>query len=220
MKATKASQVSVGELSSRAIATRDSLKQAAIDIINERGFSAARVEDVTTRAGVAKGLFYRYFSSINDITRAVCEDLFADILTQSMSHRYEGLSNRYEWLLGYVQVPIDRFVSNRGLLACMFELHGSFPEISQAWQVTAHQWNAHLASFIVQTTNSSARDAERLCYVLGAVMEGIIYQAIVRNTPDLKRVGASAKSIAKTVTDIWFRIIFLEDPTRQCRDER
>jgi AcrR family transcriptional regulator len=215
MKATKASQVPLGDLSSRAIATRDSLKQAAVDVINERGFSAARVEDVTIRAGVAKGLFYRYFTSINDITRMVCEDLFADILAQSMSRTYDGRAARYDWLLDYVRVPIDRFVKNRGLLACMFELHGSFPEISHAWQVTAHQWNAHLASFIARTTGRSERDAEQLCYVLGAVMEGIIYQAIVRNTPDLKRVGASARSIAETVTDVWFRIIFLEDPARE-----
>lgn len=49
------------ELQSRAVATRGKLVTAAIDVIEEGGFEAFRVEDVVRRAGVAKGTFFVHF---------------------------------------------------------------------------------------------------------------------------------------------------------------
>src|SRR3979411_1665379 len=39
------------------------LRAAALDLFGERGFAAARLDDVATRAGVAKGTLYLYFHS-------------------------------------------------------------------------------------------------------------------------------------------------------------
>src|SRR5690606_16014992 len=92
----------------------------------------------------------------------------------------------YDWLYDYVLMPTHQFNTNPGLLACMFELHGSFPDISESWMGSAHQWNRHLAEFIEQVTGVAKKDAEQFGYVLGAVMEGILYQSIIRKNPDLK----------------------------------
>ena len=201
----------VAEFGSKAMATRDSLKVSAVRLINLDGFSNVRVEDVTRDAGVAKGLFYRYFSSINDITRVVSEELFERVLADARARPFNaGMEPTYEWLYDYVFVTVEKFVHNRGLLACMFELHGSFPEISQAWQSAAHDWNLHLAAFVERASGMSADEARDYCYILGAAMEGILYQAAVRNTPDLRKIGESAKSITDTILQLWYRSIFLK----------
>ena len=44
-------------------ATRETLLRAALALIAERGVYATRVEDVTDRADVAKGVFYLHFPS-------------------------------------------------------------------------------------------------------------------------------------------------------------
>jgi AcrR family transcriptional regulator len=41
--------------------------EAALACFNERGFAAARLEDVAARAGVTKGTIYLYFSSKEDL---------------------------------------------------------------------------------------------------------------------------------------------------------
>lgn len=201
-------------LSKKAIATRESLKSSAIKLINAHGVSNVRVEDITIDAGVAKGLFYRYFTSITDITRTVCEELFQSLLDESLTRNYDATVSPYAWLCEYISIPVEKFLSNRGLLACMFELHGSFPEISKAWQATAHVWNLHLEDFIKQASDIPSAEAKDYCYILGAAMEGIIYQAIIRDNPDLKHISSNTRSITETIARLWYRTIFLEAPPK------
>lgn len=47
------------------------LMSAALDLFVERGFAATRLEDVAARAGVSKGTLYLYFSSKEDLFKAV-----------------------------------------------------------------------------------------------------------------------------------------------------
>jgi AcrR family transcriptional regulator len=47
------------------------LLEAAAAIFTERGFAAARLDDVAARAGVSKGTLYLYFSSKEELFKAV-----------------------------------------------------------------------------------------------------------------------------------------------------
>jgi len=44
---------------------------AALDVFSERGFAAARLDDVAKRAGLSKGALYLYFETKEDLFRAV-----------------------------------------------------------------------------------------------------------------------------------------------------
>lgn len=52
---------------------RQVLLEAALDEFFERGFAAARMQDVAARAGVSKGTVYLYFDSKTDLFRALVE---------------------------------------------------------------------------------------------------------------------------------------------------
>jgi AcrR family transcriptional regulator len=47
------------------------LLDAALDVFFERGFAAARLEDIAARAGVSKGTIYLYFDSKDDVFEAL-----------------------------------------------------------------------------------------------------------------------------------------------------
>lgn len=47
------------------------LLEAALDVFFEKGFAAARLEDIATRAGVSKGTVYLYFKSKDDVFEAL-----------------------------------------------------------------------------------------------------------------------------------------------------
>ena len=50
---------------------------AALDIFAEKGFAAARLDEIARRAGVSKGTLYLYFHSKEDLFRAVVRDTVA-----------------------------------------------------------------------------------------------------------------------------------------------
>lgn len=50
---------------------------AALDVFREKGFAAARLDEIARRAGVSKGTLYLYFKDKEDLFRAVVRDTFA-----------------------------------------------------------------------------------------------------------------------------------------------
>lgn len=50
---------------------------AALDVFAEKGFAAARLEEIARRAGVSKGTLYLYFKNKEDLFRAVVRDAVA-----------------------------------------------------------------------------------------------------------------------------------------------
>ena len=54
--------------------------------------------------------------------------------------------------------------------------------------------------------------AERMGFVLGAMTEGVIYQALIRRTEDLVKLGGRPEDIAEVIAVMWHRAIFLSNP--------
>lgn len=50
---------------------------AAMDVFVEKGFAAARLDEIARRSGVAKGTLYLYFATKEDVFRAVARQAFA-----------------------------------------------------------------------------------------------------------------------------------------------
>jgi AcrR family transcriptional regulator len=57
--------------------TRAQLKQAAIDLLVERGYDAVTVEAITERADVGRGTFYIHFQDKDDVYWAVVKEAIA-----------------------------------------------------------------------------------------------------------------------------------------------
>jgi len=51
----------------QAAVTKAALFESAINLFNEKGFNEVTIEDITQRAGTAKGSFYTYFRTKSDI---------------------------------------------------------------------------------------------------------------------------------------------------------
>lgn len=49
--------------------------EAALDVFFEKGFAAARLEDIAARAGVSKGTIYLYFESKDDVFEALVRSI-------------------------------------------------------------------------------------------------------------------------------------------------
>ena len=66
-------------LNERGLRSRERLKRAARDVLNERGYRKIRTQDVTERAGVASGLFYHYFRDLREVVAEVSNSTADDM---------------------------------------------------------------------------------------------------------------------------------------------
>ena len=62
-----------------AVETKRKLISAGLELIKEKGFDAINVEDITKKAGVAKGTFYTYFKRKEDIVMEISRTPFGEI---------------------------------------------------------------------------------------------------------------------------------------------
>lgn len=96
------------------------LLDAALVVFADRGFHAARVDDVCEQAQVSHGTFYLYFASKEDLFRTLVDDVVTEMRE----------------LAGDLP-PIDDGVAGyralRGWLAEFHDLYGRYLPIIQAW---------------------------------------------------------------------------------------
>ncbi|WP_016744126.1 TetR/AcrR family transcriptional regulator [Rhizorhabdus wittichii] len=195
------------KLTPKGMRSRDNLKKAARDALNTLGYTKLRVQDITQAAEVADGLFYRYFSDLREIMLELAEDLFRDLLEDTVQIRRDVAP--YQWLYDIHRVALVRFSNNPGILACLFGLAGDSNDFSTIWQVNARKWNLQVAAFIESETDYSTEEARRMAYVLGAMTEGVIYQYLVRRSDDLVTIGGEDE-VAGAIAEMWYRTIFLK----------
>ncbi|MBQ7083715.1 MAG: TetR/AcrR family transcriptional regulator, partial [Anaerotignum sp.] len=66
----------------QALNTKKNIYEAAITLVQEKGFENVSIEDITTRANTAKGTFYLYFKSKQDLIYHTI-DMYDEISFQS-----------------------------------------------------------------------------------------------------------------------------------------
>jgi AcrR family transcriptional regulator len=124
---------------------RRELLEAAIGILRACGPAGCRVEDITAAAGTAKGNFYRYFPTWEDLLLAVRDhilDSYGDELTQ----RYADFANIEWWSV--LNEEVERFIefqlSIGGLHEAIF--HGP---AARARPIEQHRSAASMVSFLL-----------------------------------------------------------------------
>jgi AcrR family transcriptional regulator len=189
------------------------MKSAARDVLNEKGYRNIRVQDVTERAGVASGLFYHYFRDLREVVAEVSSDFFDELVAAAES--LEDYEDPYDWIFENHRSVVERFARNPGILACLFGLAGDYEEFDRIWKRNAHIWNLQVADFVQQTTDLVTDNAREVAFMLGAMTEGVIYQALIRRTEDLVELAQRPEDIAEAIAVMWYRMIFLRDPPRE-----
>ena len=207
---TRTSVQPIENLSQRALQTRKKLKAATRDLLNETGFHRMRVQDITKGAGVAAGLFYRYFPAVPEIVQEICEDFMDDLNTRTrnlpvLTHPYDQIFERHA-------LAAELFSDNPGIVRCLFQHDDDFPQFGRIWKAAAHEWNLQVAEFLKSQASMPLQQAEHMAYVLGAMTEGVFFQYLIRHTKDLFDMGREPRDIAEIIAIMWYRTIFMKDP--------
>lgn len=78
--------------------------EAALAVFAERGLSAARLDDIASRAGVSKGTIYLYFPNKEELFREVIRNsviAYIERAEQSFDQTPDAVQALREWMSGY-----------------------------------------------------------------------------------------------------------------------
>ena len=89
-----------------ALATREALVGAALELFTERGYSEVGTEEVVRRAKVTRGALYHHFEDKRDLFRAVHERVEVD-LVERIGARMAGVSDPWEVMVTGTRAFLD-----------------------------------------------------------------------------------------------------------------
>ena len=81
--------------------TRSLLWATLVALIEERGYAAVSVRDITTRADVNRSTFYRHYEDKHDLFRQGCSDLYDSIFRKMQSLVEETAEPENRWTPDY-----------------------------------------------------------------------------------------------------------------------
>jgi AcrR family transcriptional regulator len=119
----------------RAQARPAEIVQAAYEVFSEKGFAAARLDDIARRAGVSKGALYLYFETKQDIFEAVVKDAVAPNIgaIETFALAFPGT---FEELIRMMVPRVASVVNQSGMgkvIKMVIGESGNFPEIARIW---------------------------------------------------------------------------------------
>jgi AcrR family transcriptional regulator len=135
--------------------TRASILAAALEVFDAKGIGRATVEDVREQAGLARGSFYNYFQTYEDMLKELAAEI-ARQLNAEQSERFEDVPNLAERLWSHVRYSILRVSSDRScaeVLVRVTPLVGSLTDHMRAHAERDMQLASKSGAIRVPSTN-------------------------------------------------------------------
>ncbi|WP_310540961.1 TetR/AcrR family transcriptional regulator [Phenylobacterium sp.] len=113
----------------------DEIVAAAFEVFAEKGFAAARLDDIAARAGVSKGAIYLYFATKEDIFQAVVEQGVAPNLHNLAALAAANPQNFPELIRAFAKVMahVASTTPLGGIIKMVIGEARNFPELARVW---------------------------------------------------------------------------------------
>src|SRR5579864_7137387 len=109
--------------------------QAAIEVFSERGFAAARLDDIAARAGLSKGGIYLYFATKAQLFEAVVREAVAPNVTAVLAlvERHEGPFAEIAPAMLARMAKVLETTRVGGVAKLVIGESQNFPELARVW---------------------------------------------------------------------------------------
>lgn len=113
----------------------EEIVSAAMAVFAEKGFAAARLDEIARRAGVSKGAVYLYFETKEDIFRAVVERAISPNIgmIKAMAAAHPGpLADLLRGVAGHIAGVVETTPLG-GVMKMVVGEARNFPELARVW---------------------------------------------------------------------------------------
>lgn len=144
--------------------------EAALVVFSEKGFAAAKLDDIARRAGVSKGAVYLYFETKEDVFRAVVEQAIAPNIStlKAMIAAHPGpLAGLLQGVVGHMAGIVETTPLG-GVLKMVVGEARNFPEIARVWhdELVSQALGAMTAAIEAAQARGEVRPGDPRTYAL------------------------------------------------------
>lgn len=180
---------------------------AALEVFAEKGFAAAKLDEIARRAGISKGTLYLYFKDKEELFRAVVRDTVApNVETLRAALIQTGLPFDHLIRLFLVQfAQITNRVPVGAVAKMVISESRNFPELAKVWhdEVVSKALGTVTALIEMAQAKGEVRpgDARMHAFTLmGPMLMGVIYRETLQPVGGAPLdIEALAKQHAETV---------------------
>jgi AcrR family transcriptional regulator len=122
----------------RKTARPSEIAAAALEVFAEKGFAAARLDEIAARAGVSKGALYLYFETKEDLFRAVVREAVSPNIeaARAMAEAFPGPFAELVPLLLARAALIATTTRTPAVLKMVVGESRNFPDLARVWHDT------------------------------------------------------------------------------------
>lgn len=164
------------------------LLDAALTLFVEKGYAAARMEEVASRAGVSKATVFLYFPSKLDLFKAVVKHNISDRFEQ-WNVRFEQFDGTSAELLRLTMLLWwERIGSTRasGISKLMMSEGGNFPEMAEFFRQTVIQPGQNILRRVIERGIERGEfQAVRLDHAVHGLISVMVFLALSRHCPGI-----------------------------------
>jgi TetR/AcrR family transcriptional repressor of nem operon len=200
--------------------SKTKLLDATLKVVRAKGYTAARIEDVCTEAGLTKGSFFHHFKSKEDLALAAVAHWGAQTTGFFADAPYHAPDDPLDRLIAYVAFRKAILTGELPEFTCFLgtiiqEAYLTHPEISAACErsLTAH----------AKTLEADIRDAMRKYRVRGNWTVGSLalhIQAVIQGGFILAKAKANAAAAAESLDHLRRYLELLFDTQTKRRPDR
>jgi AcrR family transcriptional regulator len=157
--------------------------QAALEVFAEKGFAAARLDEIAARAGISKGALYLYFETKEDIFHAVVREAVAPNLDMVEAMLAQATIPFPDLLrLAVARIVTVVGTSRLGSVAkLVIGESRNFPELARVWhdEIVSRALGAMTAALAKAQERGEVREGDprlQAFSIAGPVLMGVIWQ--------------------------------------------
>lgn len=211
----KRTPVQSDRLGSRGLATRERLKSAAGRVLARKAYSQMTVADVTREAGVATGLFHRYFPDLQTLTMELADEVLDELGNTAAVE--QGVA-RGDWMgriHSHIALSVANYAQRPGLVRAMNQLADESPAFrarlrgfyqSQLELLAAQMPRLFPASKLTPT------ESLLIVYALGGISEAVLRERYILRHPAFRDLQLSPEELADWLATLFYRALFAANP--------
>lgn len=157
--------------------------EAAMTVFAERGFAAAKLDEIARRAGVSKGALYLYFETKEELFRAVVDQAIAPNMQtiRAMVAAHPGpLADLLRLVVERVGAVIETLPVG-GVVKMVIAEAGNFPALARVWHddLVAHMLGALTDAIAAAQKRGEVKAGDPRMYaleVIAPMLVGLIWR--------------------------------------------
>ena len=196
--------------------TRDRIRLATIELLNDIGYVDLKVSDICRRAKVSAPVLYLYFDGKEPLVRDILTEFLNDFMSRSTS---SAARSAYQAIYDANLQWLRAARSNAGLMKCLLQFSDQAPEFARLFADQSNRWYLRIAKSILRRHPSAGLSQPILhlqIHALGAMMDELTRKLFTADDAELNRligeVAPDDQTLAHFLSLIWHRTLYASDP--------